>query len=570
MNLVKVWDMEFRVIEESLRNRITRKEGKRIYEDKSQDIAETPEESIKIGHLLEKEEGTHDEQIYLGRVLRKLYNRDYWILCRCGTGAVFTIVERSNADGPGEKYHLRRLLGDHRPKHAPDCPNSEGLNPTAKHSDSPSSRIRRNPGARQKQTAPSGKALGLGIGSGSKSSGDGGSRKLELSLSNFMTDWIMPAARFEYAKLAHCRSLCDRNFAAIFIGARRRDSAELDNAITTHNNDAVLDDVAASDNPLVAHLTLIQQHYLKSGAQNILWPIPALKDLYESDQAAKTFADVSTVAPSAASENLRKAVASIPMDDRPRPHASKPKRGSVESVDDEENRFRYVLAFATSWHQRDDNFEVQGVHGSCSFQGQISGRSLSSTPLNKSKCPPGSSILEVARQAHYLILWQIDMNHNPGLREGSGNSMPIRASAAALPVFSPVAPLPVDSIIEKAVIWHLITQGLPQVRERTGASPALRKPASAIEVTDEVRITPDIIIEVDKRCVAIIEVMGRSEASYLKQKERPHRQMQKVAPLFRFDGTTYYSSNKAWKRETDRLRRWMHSMIMRYGNSKLF
>jgi len=555
--------MEFRVIEESLRNRITRKEGKRIYEDKSQDIADTPEESIKIGYLLEKEEGTHDEQIYLGRVLRKLYNRNYWILCRCGTGAVFTIVERSNADGPGEKYHLRRLLGDHRPKHAPDCPNSEGLNPTAKHSDSPSSRIRRNPGARQKQTAPSGKALGLGIGSGSKSSGGGGSRKLELSLSSFLTDWIIPAARFEHAGFAHCRRLCNQNLAAIFIGARRRDSAELDNAITTHNHDAVLDDVAASDNLLVAHLTLIQQHYLKSGAQNILWPIPVLKDLYESDQAAETFADVSAVATSAAPENLRKAVTSIPMDDRPRPHASKRKRGSVESVDDEENRFRYVLAFATSWHQRDDYFDVQGVHGSCSFRGQISGRSLSSTPLNKFRCPPESSILEVARQAHYLILWQIDMGDNSRLSEGAHTVTSTRASAAALPVFSPVAPLPVDSIIEKAVIWHLITWGLPEVMERTGAPLALRKPASEIEVTEEVRIIPDIIIEMDKRCVAIIEVMGRFDASYLKQKERPHRQMQKVAPLFKFDGTTYYSSRKAWKQETARLRRWIRSTIKR-------
>ena len=564
--------MVFKVVDESVRDRVTRTEGKHIYEHEAHDIADTIEEAIKIGDLLEKEEATEDEGRYLGMRLRVLHEDNCWILCRCGTGAVFTVVGIANADGSGTTYHLRRLLKDFRPSHAPSCPNSTGLNPTASYSGSSSSRTKRsrtkrNPGARQKQTVASGEPIGLGIGSGSQSSGGGGSPKLELSLSNFMTDWIMPAARFEHAKLAHCRSLCDRNFAAIFIGARRRDLAALDNATTTYNHDAVLDNDAESSNLLVADLTLLHQHYLESGTRNILWPIPTLKDLYESDQAAGSFADVSAVAASAAPKDIWEAISSISTDDRPRSPVSTSEPDSIESVDDEERRFRYVLAFAKSWHKTENYFEVQGAHGGCSFKGHISGRSLSSTPLSKDRCPPEKGILEVARQAHYLMLWQIDMDHNPGLIEGADTVTPIQGSATALPVFSPAAPLPVDSITEKAVIWHLIAQGLPQVRERTGASPALRKPASEIEVNEEIRITPDIMIEIDKRCVAIVEVMGRSDASYLEQKERPHRLMRKVAPVFLFDGMTYYSSQKAWEEETDQLTRWLRSVVGQHLSS---
>ncbi|NBB86684.1 MAG: hypothetical protein GVY12_10785 [Bacteroidetes bacterium] len=144
----------------------------------------------------------------------------------------------------------------------------------------------------------------------------------------------------------------------------------------------------------------------------------------------------------------------------------------------------------------------------------------------------------------------------------SGPAASIRAAAHAQPVFSPAAPLPVDSIPEKAVIWYLIAQGLPQVTEKTVTAPALFRPASEIMVKDDTWVLPGLMVEIEGQCVAIIDVMESSENSSLQKKKRSHRLMREIAPLYLFDGSSYHAGQDAWASETRQLTRWLCSIIV--------
>ena len=594
--------MSFRIIHHTTRARLTRARGEKIYRKESRPLSADPEEASEINRLIQAESRDSQESEFLGRHLRRYRSKKQWLLCSCGTGAAFTVVRLVGTDDEGApvvQYKPRRILNDQRPSHAKGCSNSAGVRPTTSTSSPPSSRKKGGSRSGRRRSAPEGKAVGIGIGSQPSSKEEEAPLEPKLSLGNLLLKHVMRAARFEHAGSQLCGSLRIQNLAGIFVGGYCRDSAALNQKVEKLYRDSQKGRFADSVSHAIAELSLIQRDYLRSGFRHMRWPLPPPQDLYKDKKykdethrvdetyrvdedhrgegshkgEAKSFADVSAVAASVAPSDIRQAIGSISQDDRPLLPAGGAEGGVEKGPGGDQRRYRYVVAFARSWEDTGELYRVQGAGTSCSFEGEISGRTLDS-PLNGDRCPPHKSALEAARQEHYLVLWQVEMNEpsplgGPGAaapKPGAaapkpGLASPIRATAYAQPVFSPAAPLPVDSISEKAVIWYLIAQGLPQVTEKTVTAPALHRPASEIKGTEDTRVLPGLMVEVGGRCAAIIDVMESTDASCLEKKRRAHRLMREIAPLYLFDGSTYDAGEKAWARETRQLTRWLCSII---------
>ena len=617
--------MSFRIIHHTTRDRLTRARGEKIYRKESRPLSADPEEASEINRLIQAESRDSQESEFLGRHLRRYRSKKQWLLCSCGTGAAFTVVRLVGTDDEGApvvQYKPRRILNDQRPSHAKGCSNSAGVRPTTSTSSPPSSRKKGGSRSGRRRSAPEGKAVGIGIGSQPSSKEEEAplEPKLsgpdlsgpELSLGDLLLKHVMRAARFEHAGSQLCGSLRIQNLAGIFVGGYCRDSAALNQKMEKLYRDSQKGRFADSVSHAIAELSLIQRDYLRSGFRHIQWPLPPPQDLYKDKKfkdethrvdedhrgegatrgeaalrgegshrgGAKSFADVSAVAASIAPSDIRQAIGSISQDDRPLLPAGGADGGVEKGPGGDRRRYRYVVAFAHSWEDTGELYRVQGARTSCSFEGEISGRTLGSS-LNGDRCPPHKGALEAARQEHYLVLWQVEMNEpsplgglgaaapKPGAAAPSpgaaspipGSASPIRATAYAQPVFSPAAPLPVDSISEKAVIWYLIAQGLPQVTEKTVTAPALHRPASEIKGTEDTLVSPGLMVEVGGRCVAIIDVMQSTDASCLEKKRRAHRLMREIAPLYLFDGSTYDAGEKAWARETRQLTRWLCNII---------